>query len=246
MEKVVFETIKVRRLSETIENHIKDYIFNQKLKPQERLPTEKEISRQFGVSPVTVREALRALETLGLIKKKKGKNGGIFVSEATLDLVKVPLYSCMNANNITTEQISQFRLILEPAIISTAVNQIKVNDLKALEVNIKSCEDVLRQAKNGFSEQQLKEMKEKNIEFHKLIAAAARNPIMTLTLDCVLDFLFTFKKETYALDIEFLSQSIKEHRTIVSNIKAGDAQGAEKALVLHLQKTAQYWKKKEI
>ena len=76
-----FQPIKVERVSEVIENRIKALILGGEIKPGDRLPTEKELSTQFGVSLVTVREALRGLETFGVIRKQRGRGGGIVVTE---------------------------------------------------------------------------------------------------------------------------------------------------------------------
>ena len=83
-----FRPVKIRRLSETIETSIKDSILAGDLEVGSKLPTEKEISRQFGVSIVTLREALRGLEAYGVIEKKRGKDGGIFVAQNQRDYAR--------------------------------------------------------------------------------------------------------------------------------------------------------------
>ncbi len=56
-EPVKFQRLKIRRLSEIVEGYIKDMILSGELKPGQKLPPEKEMSKQFGVSSVTIREA---------------------------------------------------------------------------------------------------------------------------------------------------------------------------------------------
>jgi len=70
-----FHPITYRRLSEIIEDSVKDSILNGKLQVGDKLPAEREISKQFNVSMVTVREALRVMETEGIINKKRGATG---------------------------------------------------------------------------------------------------------------------------------------------------------------------------
>jgi GntR family transcriptional repressor for pyruvate dehydrogenase complex len=91
MDKFIFKPVHAMRISGQIEKKIKDAILEGRLKSGDRLPTEKEMAEQFGVSVVTLREALRALEIFGLIEKRKGQGGGIFVSMMDDGSVKTSL-----------------------------------------------------------------------------------------------------------------------------------------------------------
>ena len=71
MNEIKFEPVLFSRASEYIERKIAESILAGKLKARDRFPTEKEMARQFGVSLVTLREALRGLEIFGLIEKEK-------------------------------------------------------------------------------------------------------------------------------------------------------------------------------
>lgn len=77
MKKIEFESLKIKRATDIIENRISNMIIKGIIKPGEKLPTEKELSEQFDVSIVTVREALRGLEVAGLIEKKRKRWGNI-------------------------------------------------------------------------------------------------------------------------------------------------------------------------
>lgn len=72
-----FKTIKKVRVYEEIVNQIKELIINGDLQPSQPLPTERELAEKFGVSLVPTRQALTVLETLGLIKRKRGIAGFI-------------------------------------------------------------------------------------------------------------------------------------------------------------------------
>jgi DNA-binding FadR family transcriptional regulator len=242
--RIVFEPIKSRRLSEMVENHIKDIILLKKLMPGERLPTEKEISAQLSVSPVTVREALRALETIGMIEKKKGNRGGVFVSQVNIDLLKVPLYAYLNTKNIDYEHIYQTRKILEPAIIRLVLPSLTEDEFQALALNVSECEAIIRKGKNGLSDAKADELKQRNIDFHRLLAEPTRNPVFIFTLEYIIDFIYVFRKADYVCDYDFLIQSTREHRSILARIKERDAERAEKELISHLETVLNYQRKK--
>ena len=84
---VTFAPVHVGRTSNLIVNQIRLLIRNGRLTPGDRLPTERELSEQFCVSRVTVREAMRALEATGLVTIRVGARGGAFVTAPTIQLV---------------------------------------------------------------------------------------------------------------------------------------------------------------
>src|SRR3954463_12303314 len=76
----LFAPVSVARASSSIADQIRQAIVTGKLNEGERLPPERELAEQFGVSRVTVRDALRALEAMGLIEVRVGARGGAFVT----------------------------------------------------------------------------------------------------------------------------------------------------------------------
>lgn len=245
MAKIDFQPLKIRRLSEIIEESIKDLILAGQLKPGSRLPTETEISKQFGVSTVTVREALRGLEAFGVIQKKRGKDGGIFVSETKSDVVKSAISNFMSSRKLSAKDLSQVRMIIEPATVAIAASQITPEELKHLESNIKYCEKRLEKAGSTFSERDFLEIEERNVEFHRLIGEATHNAVLALTVDYIGDFLLSFKKATLIPDVRFSAESVKDHRTIFNALEKRDAQGAEQRMLLHIRLVEDYLTNKE-
>ena len=76
----MFQPYKGRRAFEDIAAEIKDAILSDRLSIGDRLPSERDLAEQFQVGRVTIREAFRTLETMGLIQVKKGSRGGAFVT----------------------------------------------------------------------------------------------------------------------------------------------------------------------
>src|SRR2546428_13929642 len=79
----LFSPVTVARASSSIADQIRTAIVTGQLKEGSRLPPERELAEQFGVSRVTVRDALRALEAMGLIQVRVGARGGAFVTAPT-------------------------------------------------------------------------------------------------------------------------------------------------------------------
>lgn len=245
MPKITFQRLRIRRLSETIEDCIKDLILRGEIKPGDKLPSEKELSRQFGVSIVTVREALRGLEVFGFIEKKKGKNGGIFMREAGSDSVKIPLYSFLSLRQFSARHLTELREIIEPAAVRIAAPQISSYEIGKLERNVRYCEKKIEKVGDVFSERDSFDIEERNVEFHRLIAEATHNPVLALTVDYVMDFLFSFKKAILTPDIIFSTEIVKDHRNILARLREGDGEGGEREMLSHLRRVEKYLAKKE-
>src|SRR3989339_1775301 len=93
-EDSVFQaTKKTVKISDQIIDQIRDAILSGKLKPGERLASEKELVDQFEVSKATMREALRVLEVMGLVQIRKGVSGGIFMAEVDM---RTTIHSIIN------------------------------------------------------------------------------------------------------------------------------------------------------
>jgi GntR family transcriptional regulator, transcriptional repressor for pyruvate dehydrogenase complex len=242
MQEPVFQALKFRRLSEFIENSIKDSILLGELKVGTRLPTEKQISRQFGVSSVTVREALRGLEAIGIISKKRGKNGGIFVSQTEKHVAKSAVQLFLNSQHFSADDLNEVRRIIEPPCVRIAVSRITPAELLQIEDNIKYCENRLGDRRRAFSEKDFFAIEERNVEFHRMLADVTHNPILALTIDYVEDFLLSFKKMHLAPDKKFTTKTIEDHRIIYLAMKNGDAETAEKELCRHIDSVGIYLK----
>ncbi len=238
MEKITIEPIKAKRLSELIESHITNLITEGETVPGERLPTEREIAAQFGVSLVTVREALKGLEVSGLIEKKKGKGGGVFTVERRSEFVKHSLFTFLSAKKLTSEHLTQLRLMIEPATAALAAQKIQPSEIERLEENVLFCQDNIRDISTDVR-------KQKNIEFHRLIAETTKNPVLALTIDYVMDFLFDFKIKNLTYNPEFAMSTIEGHWDILARLKARDPDGAENAMVRHLQHVEEFFSQGE-
>ena len=240
MKKIIAEPLKREKLSEIVESHIRDRILDGDFAIGERLPTEKELSAQFGVSIVTAREALKGLGAVGLIEKRKGKGGGIFVSHSKLDSVKIPLYSFLQANTCSYTHLTELRMVVEPGVVRIAASRITEGAIKDLERNIDFCASKIRSVGGSLTEETFFEIEQKNVEFHRLIAEATDNPVMSLTVDYVMDFLFKFKLRMLIPDIQFSARTVQDHRKILAHLKKADPEGAERSMVLHLEKLELY------
>ncbi len=240
MNKIKFDPILFSRVSEHIERKIAESILNGKLKTGDRLPIEKEMARQFGVSLVTLREALRALEIFGLIEKRKGQGGGVFVSEVSSESVKTALGYFLSFNYLSPQHLYEVRKIIEPPMVRFAAQKIAPSEIKRLEDNITYCEEKLKKTRTHFTKKEFFDLDQEHINFHRLIAEATHNPILSLTIDYVFDFLSLSEKDLLVPDYQFSADTLKDHKRILHYLKRRDGANCEKEMILHLKALDKY------
>jgi len=241
MGTINFQPLKVRRLSEIVETAIKDRILTGAIKPGAKLPTEKQLGQQFGVSTVTVREALRGLQSMGVIEKKRGKGGGIFITEARSDTLKAALHDFLSSKKFTARDVVQLRIILEPAAAAIAATDMTPAELKNLEKSIKYFQRIKSKATRALLERDKLETHQRDMEFHRVIGKATHNPALSLTIDYALDCMSEFGWDSLATDIKNFMILTEQHFNIFTYIKERDAKRAKEAMLLHLQWADSYY-----
>jgi len=161
------------RLSDWVKDLLRKAMWDGDLKPGDRLPSEGEIARELGVSKVTVREALRELESDGIIEKRRGMYGGSFVAEPNLGKFCDQVINYYHTGGITPEQLVEFRRILEPTLVAMAATRRTQEDLDRIRENMEAFEASL---KAGELDHAL------GVEFHRLIAEACHNPLVSAVM----------------------------------------------------------------
>jgi GntR family transcriptional repressor for pyruvate dehydrogenase complex len=242
-----FQPLRVRRLSEIVEDSIKDLILAGELEVGSKLPPEREISRQFGVSIVTVREALRGLEAFGIIEKRRGKDGGVFITQKQRDFARNALQNFLTSKRLSRGDLIEVRRIVEPACARIASTRATAKELKDIGDTVRYGENIIKHIEKGqqISERDFRAVEARNVEFHRLIGEVTHNAFLTLIMDYIGDFLHGFNKTKLAPDIMFSSAVLKDHRNIYKAIKNGDAEVAEQEMFKHLSTIDEYVIKNE-
>ena len=117
--------IKSEKVYKIIMKQIKDIVKSGELKRGDKLPSERELALRLNVSRTSVREAIKALETLGLVESKHG--GGNYIKNDFEDILLEPLsiaFMLLGSNN---SEILELRKVIEPEVASMAAKNIKEN-----------------------------------------------------------------------------------------------------------------------
>ena len=180
MPSSAFRPVATRRAFEEITAQIRDQLARQSLKTGDRLPPERDLADQFGVSRNTLREALRSLENSGLLELKKGATGGAFIREGGGDAVVAGLSDLYRLGNIQPEHLTEARILIGTEVARLACARRTAADLMALEANVAEAEAASKAGDLG-------RRAEIHYEFHSLLARAAKNPVLIILTDALME-----------------------------------------------------------
>ncbi len=223
---ISFQPVKSGKVSELIAQQIRSAIRNGIIKSGERLPPERELVKRFQASRISVREALKGLETSGLITIKPGS--GAFVAEMDTKAISEPLSSILRIQRTPLKEITEARLILEPTIAKLATEKMTSESIQQLEQNIQNALKKVKSHSPSTVE---------NIGFHSLLASATQNRVISLTIKTLLDVTeeMTLEiKNNLSKRVEISKYAILFHKRILEAIKAKDSQKVYQLMQKHV------------
>jgi len=223
----MFDSVKSNKVSQNITKQIRNAIFGGRLKPGDKLPSERELIENFKVSKATLREALRSLEVLGFLEIRKGVSGGAFVTEVDMTKARDSVTNFLLFKNLSLKDLSEVRLLLEPYIAEKATLAITKEDLSRLEKLIKDSEYAI---KNGIGF----ESRKNEIEFHRIIASITGNPILMFILDFVENLLID-TKAVLKPGKEFSNKVLKSHKRIYNALLERNVEKVHEEMVKHIR-----------
>ena len=228
----MFESARKNKTTDIIINKIRTAILEGKLQPGDRLPPEKILGEQFEVSKQTLRESLRALEHMGLIIMRKGANGGAFIVEVEEHIATQNLANYLYFKNLTIENLSELRRILEPHAAKCAAEEMSSKDLLLLE-------NINKETRKYLEQEDWVQVTQTEIEFHCHIARQTNNPILILILDFVENLLDDYKK-ILKPDSEFMNRVLSYHDLIYQAILNKDGEKASQEMLNHVLDVEKY------
>jgi GntR family transcriptional repressor for pyruvate dehydrogenase complex len=198
------------------------------LKPKDKLPPENELTGIFGVSRVTVREAIRSLEQLGVVEIRQGIFGGAYIKEMDFDKIVEQIENSLRMINVTFRQLADVRAALEEIVLSRFLPQrITQQDIIRLQGRIQSAEE-------SFKARQPKKRLQDNFEFHSMLVKLSGNPMIILMHRLVVDLSVAFFENVKA-SASMAEETITYHKKIVKLLKQQKYGEAAKICSEHIQ-----------
>lgn len=210
-----------RSLKQQTIEAIKQYMIDEKLCADDKLPTERKFVTMFGVSRSVVREALSYLENTGVIRVQQGR--GAFLNATNIDKVLENFFFLWDINDGNIKEILGLRLIFE----SSAIEEIVAFNRYDAIVSLRKIVENNLQAKTSDA------FKKADMAFHTELLKATNNQLFIQLTDVITDYFFRVQHVT--LSLEEYRIITEEHLQIIDALEAGNAEKAKAVLASHMK-----------
>ncbi|WP_265820721.1 FadR/GntR family transcriptional regulator [Geovibrio ferrireducens] len=216
-----FHKIKPKRVSDEIYRQLKDLVLSGELKPGEKLPSERELAVQMGVSRPTLREALQKLEAHGFLKQIQGD--GTYVQSAASPVLSQAFTEMLNKEDAMGD-LMELRKILETWAARAAAERATDEEIEQLEEFLLEMED---------SEKDY----ESDASFHALISYASHNVLIVHVMNTIYEWItkVTFEVRRHIRATGGTKEVDSLHRKIVDSIKSRNPEKAYEYMLEHME-----------
>ncbi|RID88401.1 FadR family transcriptional regulator [Peribacillus asahii] len=215
-----------KKAYQVIVDQINEYFLNGKLKPGDKLPTERELASRFNVSRTSVREALRKLEIKGIIEIKQGS--GSFIKTSENLAVEEISSTIMNAEKKLIYEMLEFRRMLEVECASLASQRATSEDLNRIREALEMMDHDKNDVELGL---------QADLNFHISIVYASHNSIflqLIKTLSGHMQDTIRATRRQIMANPKRNQDTINEHKEIYLAIATGDADQAAQLMEKHI------------
>jgi DNA-binding FadR family transcriptional regulator len=220
-----------RRREESITEQIKEMIVVRGLKPGERLPAERELMEIFGASKGSVREALSALRSQGLIRTRTGPGGGVFLAEIGTQRSMALLSNYFTFRTPSVLDIYAVRCELEPELAASIAGQLSAEDFTRLERTMRIYDAPPRTAEEEYQQRMAE------LDFHSVLAELCPNPVLGFFCGFLQKLLRELAVCRQIYDIphpELRDTALHYQIQLMRALKAGDSKAARQIMDEHM------------
>jgi len=216
--------------TEQVVSHVRALIDSGQLRPGDRLPAERELATQIGVSRPTVRAGLRALSAMGVVQSRHGS--GTYIQDGPPTLGSEPLSFLAALHGFTRDDMYEARRILEVGAAGLAAERATPEAIATLAEEVASLFASMHDPQVFLVH---------DINFHRAVALASGNPIVASLVQMVSTLYYERRRVTaeHASDRD-LRDAAEMHRRVYQAIRARDPDGARVAMNEHLTLASAY------
>lgn len=219
----MLKAIKKTRIYEEVVGQIHELIREGKLRAGDQLPSERELAETFKVSRTSVREAIRALETEGLVVTRTGM--GTFVADLPIESLVATFAKLLIEEKDALADIFETRKLVEPHIASLAAERATQTDIERMKQILNNQKSEITRGESGV---------EADAEFHFAIGQATQNQALKKLISGLMDILSHSREESLQTPGR-RQASLASHREILSAIEDHDQDRAQEAMLRHIE-----------
>ncbi|MDZ5445048.1 FadR/GntR family transcriptional regulator [Micromonospora sp. 4G57] len=225
----MFSRVNIDRASRVIVDQIKMLIHDGRLKPGDRLPSERDLCQRFAVSRVTVREALRMLEAGGLVTIRVGARGGAFVTTPSPEQLGEGLADLLSVSRLTAPNVTEARKIVELGVLPLAMERATDADVQALLAMVEEGRKAVDAGEYTM---------EMSAAFHVRLAECTHNPAIAMLVHSFHGPMLMSLHEAKVAAPLMGKRGTTEHLEIAEAIRDRDLERAQQIVRVHLDRTA--------
>ncbi|MGD9722702.1 MAG: FadR/GntR family transcriptional regulator [Pirellulales bacterium] len=218
----MLQTLGRAKIRDVVATRLKSYIVDAGLKPGDRLPTETELAAQFGVNRLSLREATKALEFLGIVEARPGR--GLTVGRMDMQRVTEHLSFHPALHDISPAELIDTRVVIEVGVLPIVAQRMRRD--AAIEPALRAVNDQLRQART------LQRFVELDIVFHRELIVASGLSSLTAFCDVLEVFCQRFRESVKKAEWR---RGIEHHDRILDALAAGQIRAAQRQLRSHIE-----------
>jgi GntR family transcriptional repressor for pyruvate dehydrogenase complex len=228
---LTFQPARPRRAFDEIVAQVRGMVRSGELQPGDRLPAERVLAEQFGVSRNTVREALRMMEISGLVALRTGAGGGAFVAKPDPGVAARGLADAFQLNGLSPSDVTEARLWLESTVVRVACERMTEEYLQALYDNV-------NEAAQAAGEDDWERTALVHVEFHNLLADATGNPVMSILMRSMADLL---RELVLAIGPSSDDVIVRSRRRLLRHLRNRDGDKAAEEMRRYLNRLHRMW-----
>jgi len=217
-----FEVVRRNKVYEEVAKQIERLILK-KLKPGDKLPSERELAEMLRVSRSSIRDAIRGLELMGLVEPRQGT--GTIVREVSAETVVNPFTNALKRRHELVGELLDFRKMLEPPLAARAAVHASAEEIAEMDEILQRQEEKHLQGESAVAE---------DAEFHYSVALASDNSVVLKVIDILMDLLRDTRQRSLQVEGR-AAKSLAGHRKILAAIKNRDAEAAKAAMRRHIE-----------
>lgn len=210
-------------VSEIVAKRILELVKSRALKPGDQLPTERDLAEMLNVSRPSVREAIRGLSILGVVRSRQG--GGAFISELDGDALLGPIRFFLELEELNIRELYDARSLIEGDVARRAARNMSDAQLAELEQILDAQTATIANPKA---------FRVSDLKFHEAIWAGCGNAFLKRIGESLNSIGLEFRRRA-SENPKVLEQSLKDHRKLLEALKTRDPTAAAEAAEAHMQ-----------
>jgi GntR family transcriptional regulator, transcriptional repressor for pyruvate dehydrogenase complex len=221
--------VRQKTIVEQVMDQFKGLIASGQLKPHDKIPTETELARMFGIGRSSVREAIKIFQYLGILEASPRK--GTYVCDYTNVSTEALTWSILLRKNDIFELVG-LREVIEGNAVETLAGKV-ASDADGAHPVVVLLADAITRMRQAVATSSLDDIVDADYDFHRLVIGSCDNTLFSNIYETLRAFMQEEIRKTNLLDSALL-ELVSEHEAILAGIASGDGERARTAFRAHI------------